>query len=140
MKILLKITAIAGLTLMGHQLMAQTTANHQESEQKAVAQAGTTAMSTGQLKVYNSLVAELENFNFDYTYDIVSYDAVLIKKDSQEGKFAKGFGPLFAKNTNVQGLIREAKPGDRLIFENIKVKGPGQAARFAKNSVTINVR
>lgn len=137
MKILLKITAIAGLTLMGHQLMAQTTANQQQAE---AAQLGTTVMGTGQLRLYNGLVTELENFDFDYKYDVVSYDAVLIKKNSQDGRFAKGVGPLFAKNADVQVLIRDARPGDRLIFENIKVKGPGQAARFAKNSVTVNVR
>lgn len=139
MKILLKITAIAGLTLMGHQLMAQTTANTQQPVETGT-QLGTTAMGTGQLKLYNGLVTELENFEFDYKYDVVSYDAVLIKKNSQDGRFAKGYGPLFAKNTDVQGLIRDAKPGDRLIFENIKIKGPGQSARFAKNSVTVNVR
>lgn len=139
MKILLKITAIAGLTLMGHQLMAQTTANTQQPVETG-AQLGTTAMGTGQLRLYNGLITELENFEFDYKYDVVSYDAVLIKKNSQDGRFAKGYGPLFAKNTDVQGLIRDAKPGDRLIFENIKIKGPGQSARFAKNSVTVNVR
>lgn len=139
MKILLKITAIAGLSLMGHQLMAQTSANKQQAADAAT-QLGTTAMGTGQLRLYNGLVTELENFDFDYKYDIISYDAVLIKKNSQDGKSAKGVGPLFAKNADVQGLIREARPGDRLIFENIKVKGPGQAVRFAKNSVTVNVR
>ncbi|OJV56015.1 MAG: hypothetical protein BGO31_18230 [Bacteroidetes bacterium 43-16] len=136
MKILLKITAIAGLSLLSHQLMAQSSA----SNQVAAKDAFSTSMGTGQLRFYNGLVAVLENFDFDYKYDIVSYDAVLIKKNSQDAVSAKGYGPLFEKNRRVNELIKDAKPGDRLIFENIKVKGEKQPERFAKGSLTITVR
>ncbi|RYD96665.1 MAG: hypothetical protein EOP54_13135 [Sphingobacteriales bacterium] len=136
MKVLLKITAIAGLSLLGHQLMAQSPA----SDQVTANEAFSTSMGTGQLKIYNGLVAVLENFDFKFKYDIVSYDAVLIKKKSQDAITAKGYGPLFEKNRTVNEMIKDARPGDRLIFENIKVKGEGQPERFAKGSLSINVR
>lgn len=136
MKILLKITAIAGLSLMGHQLMAQSPANNQVAANEGFS----TSMGTGQLKIYNCLVAVLEGFDFGYKYDIVSYDAVLIKKNTQEAVTAKGRGPLFEKNRTVSEMIKEARPGDRLIFENIKVKGEGQPERFAKGSLSIAIR
>lgn len=141
MNILLKITAIAGLSLMGHQLMAQGTAGKQVSAtEEFSARAGNAVMGTGQLKAYNALVAVLEDFNFDFKYDIVSYDAVLIKKNSDDAATAKGYGALFADNKSVKNLIQDARPGDRLIFENIRVKGKGVPERFAKGSLTIKVR
>ena len=139
MKILLKISTIAVLSLIGQKLMAQSPAEQPVAAEIA-ASAGNAVMGTGQLKAYNGLVAVLENFAFDYKYDIVSYDAVLIKKNSQEAISAKGHGALFANNKTVQNMIREARPGDRLIFENIKVKGEMQPERFAKGSLTITVR
>ncbi|MBL7705213.1 MAG: hypothetical protein JNM21_06650 [Taibaiella sp.] len=141
MKILLKITAIAGLSLMSHQLMAQGTADKQVSAtEEFSASVGNMVMSMGQLKAYNALVAVLEHFDFDFKYDIVSYDAVLIKKNSDDATTAKGYGALFTENKSVSSLIKDARPGDRLIFENIRVKGKGVPERFAKNAVTIKVR
>ncbi len=136
MKILLKITAIAGLSLLGHQLMAQGPANNQVAANEGFS----TSMGVVQLKIYNSLVAVLEGFDFAYKYDIVSYDAVLIKKNSPDAITAKGRGPLFEKNKAVKEMIKEARPGDRLIFENIKVKGENQPERFAKGSLSIAIR
>jgi len=136
MKILLKITAIAGLSLLGHQLMAQSPANNQV----AANEGSSTSMGTGQLRVYNGLEAVLENFEFKFKYEIVSYDAVLIKKNTQDAITAKGRGPLFEKNKAVNEMIKGARPGDRLIFENIKVKGDNQPERFAKGSLSIAIR
>lgn len=136
MKFLLKITAIAGLSLLSHQLMAQTPANNQV----ATNEGSSTSMGTGQLRFYNGLEAVLENFEFKFKYDIVSYDAVLIKRNSQDAVTAKGYGPLFEKNRAVNEMIKGARPGDRLIFENIKVKGENQPERFAKGSLSIAIR
>lgn len=135
MNILLKITAIAGLSLASHQLMAQGTADKQASATDQFS-----VMGTGQLKAYNALVAVLEDFNFDFKYNIVSYDAVLIKKNSSDAITAKGYGALFADNKSVKDLILDARPGDRLIFENIRVKGEGMPERFAKGALTVKVR
>ncbi len=137
MKILLKITAIAGLSLLSHQLMAQ-----DNNTDKQVLGTENTLMGTAQLRNYNSLVAVLENVDFDVRYDIISYDAVLIKKNSDYAITAKGYGALFADNKFVNSLIKEARPGDRVIFENVKVKGrgPGMTNQFAKGSLIIKVR
>lgn len=116
--------------------MAQTPATNQV----AASEGFSTSMGTGQLKIYNGLVAVLEDFNFLYKYEIVSYDAVLIKKNTQDAITAKGRGPLFEKNKAVNEIIKDARPGDRLIFENIKVKGDNQPERFAKGSLSIAIR
>ncbi len=136
MKVLVKITAIAGLSLLGHQLMAQSPAGNQVAANERFS----TSMGTGQLRFYNCLTAVLEDFAFPYKYEIVSYDAVLIKKNSEDAVTAKGYGPLFSKNKAVNEMVKGARPGDRLIFENIKVKGEGQPERFAKGSLSIAIR
>ncbi|OJV56016.1 MAG: hypothetical protein BGO31_18235 [Bacteroidetes bacterium 43-16] len=101
---------------------------------------GAGLMGTGELRVQSGLVAELENFDFDYRYTVTGYNAVYIRKGSDMAEEARGSGPLFSDNGRVKDLIDKARPGDRIIFENIKVKGPGVPERNAKTSLTITVR
>lgn len=101
---------------------------------------GAGMMGTGELRVQSGLVADLENFDFDYRYSVTGYNAVFIKKGSDMAEEARGNGPLFSDNPRVKDLIDRARPGDRLIFENIKVKGPGVPERSAKTSLIITVR
>lgn len=101
---------------------------------------GAGMMGTGELRAQQGLVAALENFDFDYRYTVTSYSVLLLQKGSDVANPARGTGPMFADNNTVKDLISRARPGDRLIFENIKVKGPGVPERSAKSSLTITVR
>lgn len=101
---------------------------------------GAGMMGTGELRAQQGLLAVLENFDFDYRYTVTSYSVLLLQKGSDVADPARGTSPLFADNNNVKDLISRARPGDRLIFENIKVKGPGVPERSAKSSLTITVR
>lgn len=101
---------------------------------------GAGLMGTGELRVQSGLVADLENFDFDYRYTVTGYNAVFIRKGSDQSEEARGNGPLFSDNPRVKDLIDRARPGDRLIFESIRVKGPGVPERNAKSSLTITVR
>ncbi|RYD96666.1 MAG: gliding motility protein GldM [Sphingobacteriales bacterium] len=101
---------------------------------------GAGMMGTGELKAQPGLAAELENFDFDYRYLVTSYSVLLLQKGSDVAEPARGSGPMFSDNNAVRDLINRARPGDRLIFESIKVKGPGVPERPAKTSLTITVR
>ncbi|MBL7705212.1 MAG: gliding motility protein GldM [Taibaiella sp.] len=101
---------------------------------------GAGMMGTGELRAQPGLAAVLENFDFDYRYTVTSYSVLLLQKGSDVADPARGNGPMFADNNTVKDLINRARPGDRLIFENIRVKGPGVPERPAKTSLTITVR
>lgn len=101
---------------------------------------GAGMMGTGELRAQQGLAAELENFDFDYRYTVTSYNVLLLQKGSDVADPARGTGPMFSDNASVRELIGKARPGDRLIFENIRVKGPGVPERPAKTSLTVTVR
>jgi len=101
---------------------------------------GAGMMGTGELRAQTGLAAILENIDFEYQYVVTSYNLSLLQRGSDVAEPARGSGPMFADNNAVKDLISRARPGDRLIFENIKVKGPGQPERPAKTSLTVTVR
>lgn len=101
---------------------------------------GAGMMGTGELRAQQGLAAVLENFDFDYRYTVTSYSVLLLQKGSDVAEPARGTGPMFSDNNAVKDLINRARPGDRLIFESIRVKGPGVPERPAKTSLTITVR
>jgi len=101
---------------------------------------GAGMMGTGELRAQPGLAAVLENFDFDYRYTVTSYTVLLMQKGSDVADPIRGTGPMFSDNNSVKDLISRARPGDRLIFESIKVKGPGVPERPAKTSLTITVR
>lgn len=101
---------------------------------------GAGMMGTGELRAQQGLAAVLENFDFDYRYTVTSYNALLLQKGSDVADPARGTGPMFSDNNSVRELLSKARPGDRLIFENIRVKGPGVPERPAKSSLTVTIR
>lgn len=101
---------------------------------------GAGMMGTGELRAQQGLAAVLENFDFDYRYTVTGYNVSLLQKGSDVADPARGTGPMFSDNSSVRELLSKARPGDRLIFENIRVKGPGVPERPAKSSLTITIR
>ena len=72
------------------------------------------------------VVAQLEDFLFEgVKYDVISYTFSTL-----EGSYIKEVPISGARlNDNALALIKKAKSGQKLFFENIKAKGPGGDTR-----------
>lgn len=102
--------------------------------------AGSGTIGTGELKAQTGIRAELENFDFAFKYFVSGYDLRLYAKGTDVVQRARGTNPIFDKDGSVNELINKAKPGDLLIFDNIKVKGQNNVERPGKGSLSITVK
>ncbi len=78
-----------------------------------------------QLMATSRVQADLENFDFDVTATVVSYDLVFMKKGNLDNISVKGF----RLTDQVKTIIRSSRPGDKLFFENIRAKLPDGTTR-----------
>ncbi len=101
---------------------------------------GSGAMGTGEFKAQKGVVAHLEGFDFDFKYFVSGYTLQYIARGSDISDEARGTNPLFDNDNAVRQLINRAKPGDRYIFENIKVKGSNGVERSGKGSLSILIK
>lgn len=101
---------------------------------------GSGSIGTGELRAQSGIAAVMDNFEFDIKYLVTSYDLQLFAKGTDVLQRARGTNPLFDRDAEVRALINKAKPGDRLIFENIKVKANGLPERPGKGSLSITVK
>jgi gliding motility-associated protein GldM len=89
------------------------------------------AMSSAALKAQGGLAAQLENSDFEASYQVVSY------KVTVNGKA----GYQEAQNTGnrwsgaAASLVNSCVPGSSITFENVKIKGPDGQVRPASNEV-----
>lgn len=83
---------------------------------------GTLPSST--LKAQIGIVADLENFDFDTRFVVTSYEMSMIPKRGElQGPF-KEDGPYLNKNKDIVSMIKRARPGDRVFFDDIRARGP----------------
>lgn len=92
-------------------------------------------MSAGELRVQRGVMAKLKNFDFDAKFEVLSYDMVFAAR-RQDLAVSKGNGPLF--NPQMLGYLQQAKPGDLVYIENLRVKGPDGTVRSIPG-ITIKV-
>jgi len=80
----------------------------------------------GTLSVQQGLIALLENFDFDARFEVASFDFTYVPKngDPQEGKCT---GPKFSDQWT--RAVRDCKPNDVFLIENVKVIGPDKTQR-----------
>lgn len=69
--------------------------------------------------------ADLENFDFEVTAQVVSYDFVYMNRGNLSTKTVNGF----RLSDDVKAVIKRSRPGDKLFFENIKAKLPDGSVR-----------
>ena len=69
--------------------------------------------------------ADLENFDFEVTANVVSYDFVFMDKGNLSTRSFNGF----RLDDAVKRVIQKAKPGDKIFFENIKASLPDGTTR-----------
>ncbi len=87
---------------------------------------GGSKINKATLQAQGGLVALLENFDFDARFNIMSFTFMLAQKGGDVSP--KNIdGPVL--NDAVKSSISRAKPGDLVIFDNIKAKGPDGTVR-----------
>lgn len=80
------------------------------------------SVKTATFKVQRGIVAELENFDFDVKFQIVSYQMTYISIANNSEITLSAEGSLFTEEMLNQ--ILKCQPGDIFIFDRIKVRAP----------------
>ncbi len=83
-------------------------------------------IKTAKFKAQRGIIADLENFDFDIRFRIVSYE-LIYRAPRQDLITAQGKGQSF--DQRALNLIKRAKPGDSFVFNSIRAKGPDGTTR-----------
>lgn len=83
-------------------------------------------INAGVWKAQQGVVAELENFDFDAKFEVLSFN-MFYQPKLQDPGIASGTGPYFSAAQ--KAFIAKAKPGDIFYIEEIKVRGPDGLSR-----------
>ncbi|MFN3529775.1 MAG: gliding motility protein GldM [Bacteroidia bacterium] len=83
-------------------------------------------VGTAQFKAQGGMIALLKDFDFDLRFDIQSFRMIYIAP-RRDPEVVTVSGPIFTGQA--QTIIRNAKPGDRFIFDEIKAMGPDKVTR-----------
>lgn len=81
---------------------------------------------TATFKAQRGVVADLENFDFDIKFNVLSYE-LIYQAPRQDLIIVTGNGPIF--DSKMLALLSRAKPGDSFVLNEIKVKGPDGSTR-----------
>ncbi len=94
-------------------------------------------ITPAELKVYDRLDAVLENFDFDARCRVQSFELTRVPRGS-DAIYTTNNGGSFGANT--KRILSNAKRGDMVYFEKIKVKCPGDKVGRSLNSLVFRVR
>ena len=83
-------------------------------------------INAGVWKIQQGVVADLENFDFDAKFEVLSFN-MFYQPKLQDPGIASATGPYFSAAQ--KAFIAKAKPGDIFYIEEIKVKGPDGLSR-----------
>lgn len=81
---------------------------------------------TSQFKGQGGIVALLKDFEFDAKFQVTKFRLIYLAP-RQDPVVKSANGPLFTPE--MQSIIRNSKPGDRFIIDEIKAVGPDQTPR-----------
>ncbi len=83
-------------------------------------------MNAGVWKAQQGVVADLENFDFDAKFEVLSFN-MFYQPKLQDPGIASATGPYFS--APMKDFVKKAKPGDIFYIEEIKVRGPDGLSR-----------
>jgi gliding motility-associated protein GldM len=95
------------------------------------------AIGNGTMKAMSSVVAVLDNFDFEAKCNIQGFDFTFVAKRQDPVTYPNQGGSF---NSNVAGAIQKSKPGDVLYFDNIKGRCPGDAVGRELNSLVFKIK
>jgi len=78
-------------------------------------------IAVSKFKAQRGMVALLRDFVFDARFNVISFE-MLYAARGQDLKKVKNTGPSL--NDRIRGIMKGAKKGDLVFFQDIKVKGP----------------
>jgi hypothetical protein len=84
------------------------------------------SINAGVWKAQQGVIADLENFDFDAKFEVLSFN-MFYQPKLQDPGIAAATGPYFSAAQ--KAFIAKAKPGDIFYIEEIKVKGPDGLSR-----------
>lgn len=96
------------------------------------------AISTTIMSVQGGLLAKLEDFPFDCKCAVQSYRLYYIPKGSEKVELQAKGGKFAGKIKNL--LTRIIKSGDVLLFQNVKVRCPGDLAGRKANGLSFIIK
>ncbi len=83
-------------------------------------------------KVQRGIIAVLENFDFDVRFNVVGFEMTYVSAEN-EAVTLSAEGPLFTED--MIDVLAKSKPGDKFIFDKIKVRGPDSSIRLLQPTV-----
>ncbi len=83
-------------------------------------------INAGVWKAQQGVLADLENFDFDAKFEVLSFN-MFYQPKLQDPGIASATGPYFSAAQ--KAFVAKAKPGDIFYIEEIKVKGPDGLSR-----------
>jgi len=94
-------------------------------------------MTAATFKAHGSLIAMLDNFDFEARCGVQSFELYYISKN-QDPVSVKNNGAIFS--TSTKGIVKRAKAGDIYMFTNVKATCPGDDASRKLNGLTIHIK
>lgn len=95
------------------------------------------AVPAGLLKTYDRLDAVFTNFDFDAHCQVTSFTLVYLPKRGDVVEYTN-LGPSFS--SQLKRMVQQARPGDRYLFESIKVHCPHDPASRAIPGLAVTVK
>lgn len=100
---------------------------------------GSQTIPANQAKAQMGLIADLENFIYDYKFKVSSFRFVLVTRGDGEERPIDVNGASFSEAA--KQLMRSSKPGDTWYFENIKVIGQNSTTvRNVSDAIIVKLR
>lgn len=90
----------------------------------------------GTLAVQYGIIPELENFDFDLRFNCIGYEYTFVPKGGGDAVVGKGDGPL---SPELKSKIQNCRPGSKIYFDQIKVKGPDNVPRILSGTLGFTI-
>ncbi len=94
-------------------------------------------VETAKAKAQRGLIARLENFDFETKFEVIDFRFAYMPR-SGAGEYGEAENKTAVFNPTLKGYMDRSRPGDKWIFENIRVKGPDGRVQTI-NSVTLTL-
>ena len=94
-------------------------------------------IGSGEFKAQRGLLAVLDRFDFDARCEIIGFSLTRIERNGDPRSITNKGGIYQAE---AKRLVSLAKPGDLYLFDNVRVRCPGDVASRKINSLVFKVR
>ncbi|MTB52551.1 GldM family protein [Lewinella sp. W8] len=94
-------------------------------------------MGSGEFRAQAGIQVEIEDFHFDTICDVVSFKMTYLA-NRQDAIPALNRGARFSSQSRT--LINRAKPGDLYLFEDVRVKCPGDTGSRTVNAMVFKIK